>query len=723
MANLLKQYWINYADWGTSTANVKQENTKIRLMNKAYIFCLLGFLISFLVRIFTGYIKSAFWGPFLPLMIFVCLPFFSYWKRPKVGWHIASIIIPLAITFAATQRPVLHANYIVYSTITFLLIYLHDDNKKIQLGHLIFTSLNVIAFAFLSQYPTTSVVEKQFPIMFTVVIILIALIANYLIIYVAFEQRKSIEKELGRAISLKNAALNATKDATLIVNNKKEITGYNKKYLEMWNLKKEDLEIGGIKLLTESNLAEVINKEEILAGMTAVVENASLATFYVVSLLDGRILESHTQPQIYEGKVVGRVYNYRDVTEKHNANKKLAASESLFRRFFEDSPLGIALIDNSNQPFHNVNQRFCDMFGYTADEISGLKLEDITSPDYLDSYVTEYQSFSKKGQNHFTLLNKYQRKSGEKFWGNLNISTLRDTTGAKIGEIAMLEDINEQKLQEEKIKNLIIELKLLNEKLEQDVKVRTVDLQQSNLELRRSNQDLEQFAYIASHDLQEPLRMVGNFVQLLERQYQDKIDEEGKEFISYIVDGVNRMSKLIQNLLKYSRVGRKESALRTINLGRIVEAKLFGLKQKIEETGAIVTVLDMPTQVYCEPDQIGMVFYNLMTNAIKFNAAAPHIEIGFEDKAEVLMFFVKDNGIGIDKRYETKVFEIFKRLHRREEYEGTGIGLALCKKIIARHGGKIWFESALNEGTEFYFTISKSLINEKYVPLDSNLVG
>jgi len=131
----------------------------------------------------------------------------------------------------------------------------------------------------------------------------------------------------------------------------------------------------------------------------------------------------------------------------------------------------------------------------------------------------------------------------------------------------------------------------------------------------------------------------------------------------------------------------------------------------------------MPTKVYCEPDQIGMVFYNLITNAIKFNSAAPNIEIGFEDKAEELMFFVKDNGIGIDKRYETKVFEIFKRLHRREEYEGTGIGLALCKKIIARHGGNIWFESALNEGTEFYFTISKSLINEKYVPVDTNLVG
>ena len=424
-----------------------------------------------------------------------------------------------------------------------------------------------------------------------------------------------------------------------------------------------------------------------------------------------------------KGEIVGRVFNYRDVTAKHIADKKLAASESRFRSFFEDSPLGIAILSNPNSPFTNVNQKFCDMFGYTPTEISELKLDDVCDPDYLQNHKAEYISFAKNSENQFTLLNKYQHKSGKQFWGNLNISILRGANGQKIGEIVMLEDINEQKLQEEKIENLIIELKLLNEKLEQEVKVRTVDLQQTNLELRRSNQDLEQFAYIASHDLQEPLRMVGNFVQLLERQYQNKVDDEGKEYIKYIVDGVNRMSKLIQNLLKYSRVGRKESALRSVKLDRIVEAKLFGLKQKIEETKAKIEISEMPIDVYCEPDQIGMVFYNLITNALKFNSDAPEVKIGYQDKAGELLFFIKDNGIGIDKRYETKVFEIFKRLHRREDYEGTGIGLALCKKIIARHGGKIWFESVLNKGTIFYFTISKSLINEKYVPLDTNLVG
>ncbi len=721
MTNLIKKYWEKYATLGTSDVLSTQENTKIRLMNLVYLFCALGFFVSFLLRIFAGYHRIAFLGPFIPFAIFLLLPVLSYWNKPKLGWHIASVIIPLAITFAAMQRPVLYANYLIYGTITFLLIYLHDDDRKTQIGHLLFTSLNIVAFAILSQASSTTQTQ-QFPIVITLSIIFIALTANYLIIYVSFEYRKNRERDLAKAISLKDAALNANKDATLILNTKGKITGYNKKYMEMWGFKGV-LQSGSIKKVVKSNLEKLVNKEEILIGLATIEKDPSIDTFHVVHLLDGRIIESHTQPQIFEGRIVGRVYNYRDVTSKHIADEKLAASESRFRSFFEDSPLGIAILDAAEKPFYNVNQKFCDMFGYTQTEMSELELEDICSPDYLENHIEEFRSFAEKGKDYFSLLNKYKHKSGEEFWGNLNISTLRDTNGEKVGEIIMLEDVNEQKLQEEKIKDLIIEMKLLNEKLEQEVKVRTVDLQQSNLELRRSNQDLEQFAYIASHDLQEPLRMVGNFVQLLERQYQDKIDEEGKEFIRYIVDGVNRMSKLIQNLLKYSRVGRKESELRTIKLDRIVEAKLFGLKQKIEETKAKVEVLDMPKEVYCEPDQIGMVFYNLITNALKFNSENPEVIIGYEDKAKELVFFVKDNGIGIDKRYETKVFEIFKRLHRREDYEGTGIGLALCKKIIARHGGKIWFESTLNEGTIFYFTISKSLINEKYVPLDSNLVG
>jgi len=721
MTNLLRRYWKNYSTLGTLETRTEEENAKIRLMNQAYLFAIIGFFTSFLPRILLGYTKSAILGPLIPMIIFMGLPFFSYLKRPKVGWHIASIVILLCITFAATQRPVLYANYLIYGTIIFLLIYLHNDNKNIQFGYLIFTALNVVAFAFLSQKGTSS--SESFPIIISLIIIFIALATNYVIISLSFNYRGDKERQLSTAISLKNAAFNANKDATLIMDAKRKITGFNNKYLELWKTTREEMNKFSTRNLIDVTLSQIKNKREIIDGLAQIEKDTSIETFHLLHFKDGRIVESHTQPQIHEGRIVGRVYNYRDVTAKHLADEKLAASERRFRRFFEDSPLGIAILENKNQPFKKVNQKFCDMFGYTQSNIVNLNLVDLCSPDFLKKHIQEYREFSKSGATQFSSLNKYQKKSGESFWGQLNISVLKDENGKKVSEIIMLEDVNEQKEQEEKIKNLIIELKILNEKLEQEVKVRTVDLQQSNLELRRSNQDLEQFAYIASHDLQEPLRMVGNFVQLLERQYNDKIDEEGKEFIKYIVDGVNRMSKLIQNLLKYSRVGRKESALRTVKLDRIVEAKLFGLTQKIIDTEAVVEIVDMPKEVFCEPDQIGMVFYNLITNALKFSKEVPTIEIGYKNKSTELLFYVKDNGIGIDSRYETKVFEIFKRLHRREDYEGTGIGLALCKKIIARHGGRIWFESELNKGTIFYFTISKSLINEKYVPLDTNLVG
>ena len=721
MTNLLRKLWENYSALGTLETRKEEENVKIRLMNQIYLFALIGFFTALVLRILFGYGGNTILVPLIPVVTFMGLPLFSYLNRPKIGWHISSIVILLVITLSATQRPVLYANYLIYGTITFLLIYLHNYNKNFQFGYLVFTALNIITFTFLSQEGTPS--TESFPILISLIIIFIALAANYIIIYLSFTSKKEKEKQLSLAVSLKNAAFNANKDATLIVNVKRKITGFNHKYLELWGITRKEMNEVTAERLIEITLSQIKNRKEIMGGLILIEKDTSIETFHLLHFKDGRIVESHTQPQIHEGRIVGRVYNYRDVTEKHLADEKLATSERRFRRFFEDSPLGIALLDDINQPFKKVNQKFCDMFGYTQDTIVNLNLDDLCSPDYLKNHIEGYHEFSKSGKAQFSLLNKYQKKSGESFWGQLNISVLKDENGEKISEIIMLEDVNEQQVQEEKIKNLIIELKLLNEKLEQEVKVRTVDLQQSNLELRRSNQDLEQFAYIASHDLQEPLRMVGNFVQLLERQYTDKIDEEGKEFIKYIVDGVNRMSKLIQNLLKYSRVGRKEAALRTVKLDRIVEAKLFGLKQKIIDTEAIVKILDMPKEVFCEPDQIGMVFYNLITNALKFSKEVPEIEIGYKNKASELLFYVKDNGIGIDNRYETKIFEIFKRLHRREDYEGTGIGLALCKKIIARHGGKIWFDSEINKGTIFYFTISKSLINEKYVPLDTNLVG
>lgn len=269
-------------------------------------------------------------------------------------------------------------------------------------------------------------------------------------------------------------------------------------------------------------------------------------------------------------------------------------------------------------------------------------------------------------------------------------------------------------------------LQAYNQKLSNEINQRKnaeQQLNEYNKELKRSNKDLEQFAYIASHDLKEPLRMIGNFSGLLSHKYKTNLDEDAFEYIGFIEDGVSRMSNLINSLLTYSRVGRKEGDYQDIKLKRYLEVKLLDLSQYIKEKNATVTIGTLP-EIYAEKEQIGMVFFNLVHNALKFNKSQnPMVTIKEEKDGEegFWKFSVQDNGIGIDKKYEDKIFGIFKRLHNKRDYEGTGIGLSLCQKIIFRHQGTIWIESALGEGTTFYFTIKKNL--EKFDDSLKNLAS
>ncbi len=247
------------------------------------------------------------------------------------------------------------------------------------------------------------------------------------------------------------------------------------------------------------------------------------------------------------------------------------------------------------------------------------------------------------------------------------------------------------------------------EEREKYMKVLLTKLEQSNEELLRSNKDLEEFAYAASHDMKEPLRTVGTFTNLLNKKYHDKIGESGKEYIEFITQGVDRMSALINSLLSYSQVGKKDIEFEECDLNIIVDSKIKDLSQIISEKNVSIQCDILPT-IICAGNQIGMVFYNLILNGIKFNKSEhPRIEISSFDNESEWQFNVSDNGIGIPAKYEKQIFEIFKRLHNRDEYEGTGIGLALCNKIILRHDGQISVQSEPNEGTTFSFTISKNI--------------
>ncbi|QAR34449.1 sensor histidine kinase [Geovibrio thiophilus] len=225
-------------------------------------------------------------------------------------------------------------------------------------------------------------------------------------------------------------------------------------------------------------------------------------------------------------------------------------------------------------------------------------------------------------------------------------------------------------------------------------------------ELERSNEELEQFAYIASHDLQEPLRMISSYTQLLAKRYKDKLDEDATEFINYAVDGANRMQVLINDLLSYSRVGTKGEEFSHVDLNGVLDIVKANLKGVIEESGAVIKYSKLPT-VLADNSQMLQLFQNLTGNAIKFRreGVKPEIEISAKKEGNMFRFMVKDNGIGIDKKYLDRIFVIFQRLHTKEEFPGTGIGLAICKKIVERHGGEISVESAEGKGSDFIFTL------------------
>jgi len=231
-------------------------------------------------------------------------------------------------------------------------------------------------------------------------------------------------------------------------------------------------------------------------------------------------------------------------------------------------------------------------------------------------------------------------------------------------------------------------------------------LQRAMENLERSNRELEQFAYVASHDLQEPLRMISSFLQLLEQKETGRLDLESREYIGYARNGSHRLQNLINDLLAFSRLESRGKPLRPTNLREALNEALKNLHQMIEESGATVTSGDLPT-LPADHGQMVQLFQNLISNAIKFRGKdPPRIQVHATPDGDSWTFAVRDNGIGIEERYFPKIFQIFQRLHARGQYPGTGIGLALCQRIVSRHGGKIWVESIPGSGSIFHFTLS-----------------
>ncbi len=365
----------------------------------------------------------------------------------------------------------------------------------------------------------------------------------------------------------------------------------------------------------------------------------------------------------------------RDISARRKVEEAIRESEEKYRTLVERSHDGVYIEAIGGLVF--INERVCDITEYNTKELMEMSMLDLIHPE--DREVIEEVTKARregKGAPHTYEARIMTRRKNVRYCEFSVSNIMFDGDYAELGAVR---DIT------------------LRRQVEHDV-------QDYAKALERSNKELEQFAYVASHDLQEPLRMVASYVQLLERRYKGKLDDDADEFIEYAVDGAKRMQTLINDLLQYSRVNTRGKPFEPLELQKIFDIATANLKIAIEESGAEITHDDLPP-ISGDPSQLAQLMQNLMANAIKFRGdSSPKIHVGVEQEERMWKISVKDNGIGIDPEYKERIFVIFQRLHGREEYEGTGIGLAVCKRIVERHGGEIWVESEPGEGATFNFT-------------------
>jgi len=388
-----------------------------------------------------------------------------------------------------------------------------------------------------------------------------------------------------------------------------------------------------------------------------------------------------------------------------------------------------------------VNTAICDLLGYKEEELIRQPFKAVIAEEETIFKGTQLQKLIEVGSIRDYEMT-YRTKSGEHIPVSFSGSAMRDPQGQLVGIVGIARDMRAAKQLAEKEKEFatqaavaeaerkrIKELEKAYGELEITQKaslniMEDLESQRMTLggevtkrkqaedmittiatDLARSNKELEQFAYVASHDLREPLRKVASYTQLLERRYQGKLDSDADKFIAYVVDGVTRMEELIKDLLMYSQAGRKEVSFESTDVAEVMSQTLANLSVAIRKSGATVTHGDLPT-VMANPVQLGQVFQNLIGNAVKFcDKKSPRVHVSAEEKNREWIFSVRDNGVGIEPQYIDRIFVIFQRLHTRAEYPGTGIGLAICKKIVERYGGRIWLESEFGKGSTFYFTL------------------
>ena len=466
------------------------------------------------------------------------------------------------------------------------------------------------------------------------------------------------------------------------------LTFVNEAYCRYFGRQREDL-IGR----TFMPMIPDEDRDTVDRQIASINRDRPVATYeHRVVLPDGALRWQHwTDRALFdeEGRLVEFTSVGRDVTERREAEAALRASEARLRHI-TDNMLDMVSESDGNTLLSYASPSHLNVVGYLPQNLLGKSYLEFMHPDDIPAVLAAIEAGKQSGRPA-RLEYRIRHAQGHYIWLETIGKPLVDPQGRVAGGVFGSRDITERKEAESALRRM-------NEELERRVRERTADLE-------RSNQELQQFAYVASHDLQEPLRMVSSYLQLLERRYKGQLDSDAHEFIAFAVDGAMRMHHLINDLLAYSRIGTRGKPFEITSVEKALDRSLINLKVAIEESGARVTHDPLPT-VLADDGQLVQLFQNLIGNAVKFHGEQPpQVHVSARRVDGCWTFAVRDNGIGIERQYAERIFLIFQRLHTRSEYPGTGIGLAVCKKIVERHGGCIWLESEPGRGSTFYFTL------------------
>ena len=497
--------------------------------------------------------------------------------------------------------------------------------------------------------------------------------------------RKDAEKHLAQMEGRYRGLLEAAPDAMVVVNQGGEIVLLNLQAEKQFGYRRDELVGQKVKNIIPEGFAERLLADGLRSAEDALAQQIGTGIELTGRRKDGSEfpIEIMLSPlESAEGILVTAAI--RDISVRKDAEKHLAQMEGRYRGLLEAAPDAMVVVNQGGE-IVLLNLQAEKQFGYRRDELVGQKVKNIIPEGFAERLIADdlrsaEDALAQQIGTGIELTGR--RKDGSEFPIEIMLSPLESADGILV--TAAIRDITTRKKAE-------------------------AHLLQKVEELNRSNEELGQFAYIASHDLQEPLRMVASYTQLLSRRYKGKLDSDADEFIAFAVDGASRMQRLIQDLLAYSRVGTKGKDLLDTSSEEALQQALMNLRGAIEESGALVTHDPLPT-VLADEMQLIQLFQNLVGNAIKYQSpGVPRVHISAaKNGGKKWIFSVQDNGLGIDSQYFEKIFGMFQRLHKREEFAGTGIGLAICKKIVERHGGSISVESQLGQGSTFRFALTGS---------------